>query len=201
MINIFYNKKNLNDTLVISVSNQVQSDIEMNDDYYAFYYEKELVGLNIFNFSKYMKLEEGFLYPTKEIIQTIKKITKIDLTKHIDKNFVVGKVKNAQKIGGTHLHWCDVIVSDDSVLKIVCGAPNVATGQFVVVAMVGTSMPHGIPILKGKIQGFESFGMLCSAKELNLKNKEKQEGIILLDETKYQIGSLFKEVFANSTKI
>ncbi len=77
------------------------------------------------------------------------------------------------------LSVCTVDVGSDAPLQIVCGAPNVAPGQFVPVARVGTSLPGGLNIRKSKIRGVESFGMICSESELGLA--DKSEGILVVE--------------------
>ena len=68
-----------------------------------------------------------------------------------------------------HLHVTQTRVSQDTVLQIVCGAPNVKAGQKVVVATPGTVMPNGSIIWAGELRGVASHGMLCSARELGLE--------------------------------
>lgn len=75
------------------------------------------------------------------------------------------------------LKICIVNVGDKK-LSIVCGAPNVASGQVVPVAKVGTSLPRGMKIQKTKIRGVPSEGMICSQAELALT--DKSEGIWIL---------------------
>ncbi|WP_029897549.1 phenylalanine--tRNA ligase subunit beta [Desulfohalovibrio reitneri] len=67
----------------------------------------------------------------------------------------------------------------DETLDIVCGAPNVAKGQTVAVAKVGTTLPDGLKIKKAKIRGQASHGMICSERELSLG--EGHEGILALE--------------------
>ncbi len=62
--------------------------------------------------------------------------------------------------------------------KVVCGAKNIAPGQKVPLAVVGAVLPGNFEIKAAKIRGEESFGMLCSAKELGLA--EEAEGILIL---------------------
>lgn len=66
------------------------------------------------------------------------------------------------------LSVCVVDVGGPERLQIVCGAPNVAAGQKVAVATVGTALPGDVKIRKAKIRGVESCGMICSARELEL---------------------------------
>ncbi|MCA9002907.1 MAG: phenylalanine--tRNA ligase subunit beta, partial [Planctomycetes bacterium] len=63
---------------------------------------------------------------------------------------------------------CQVDVGDGEPLNIVCGAPNVAAGQNVAVAKIGTTLPGDFKIKKSKIRGVPSFGMICSEAELGL---------------------------------
>ncbi|HJV44408.1 MAG TPA: phenylalanine--tRNA ligase subunit beta [Bacillota bacterium] len=82
------------------------------------------------------------------------------------------------------LNVCQVDVGSEEKLQIVCGAPNVAAGQKVVVSVVGATLPGGLKIKKAKLRGVESQGMICSAKELGMNDKllpkDQQEGIMVL---------------------
>ncbi|MFA5219679.1 MAG: phenylalanine--tRNA ligase subunit beta [Bacilli bacterium] len=69
-----------------------------------------------------------------------------------------------------HLHVCQVDVKTE-VLQIVCGAPNVAQGQYVIVAQNGAVLPKNFKIKRTKIRGVESNGMICSLTELGLETK------------------------------
>ncbi|MBS4095763.1 MAG: phenylalanine--tRNA ligase subunit beta [Sulfuricella sp.] len=75
------------------------------------------------------------------------------------------------------LNVCKVDAGSGAALQIVCGAPNVAVGAKVPCALVGAKLP-GIEIKQAKLRGVESFGMLCSAKELGLA--EESSGLLLL---------------------
>ncbi len=80
-----------------------------------------------------------------------------------------------------HLHLTTVNIGNDKPLKIVCGAPNVAAGQKVVVATVGTKLYMGddeITIKRAKIRGEESFGMICAEDEIGIGTSH--DGIIVL---------------------
>ncbi len=80
-----------------------------------------------------------------------------------------------------HLHITTVNLGDGVPTQIVCGAPNVAAGQKVVVATIGTKLYSGdecFTIKKGKIRGAESFGMICAEDEIGVGTSH--DGIIVL---------------------
>jgi len=80
-----------------------------------------------------------------------------------------------------HLSVCTVDIGAGEALSIVCGAPNVAQGQKVAVAPVGSTLPGGLEIKKAKLRGVVSLGMICSERELGLS--EGHEGILVLPES------------------
>jgi len=89
-------------------------------------------------------------------------------------NIVVGQIREAvQHPNADRLRVCQVDVGQAQLLTIVCGAPNARVGIKVPCAMVGAELPPGedgkpFLIKVGKLRGVESFGMLCSARELKL---------------------------------
>lgn len=96
---------------------------------------------------------------------------------------VVGHVlERAPHPESDHLSVCQVDVGQaagqEGPLTIVCGAPNVAQGQKVPVALIGTTMPGGMEIKRAKLRGVESRGMICSERELGLS--EEHAGIMVL---------------------
>ena len=105
---------------------------------------------------------------------------------------VVGYVESKEKHPDAEkLNVCQVNVGEEENLQIVCGAPNVDAGQYVIVAKVGAKLP-GIKIKKAKLRGVESQGMICSLGELGLSKsvvpKNYQEGIYVF-ETEQELGS------------
>jgi phenylalanyl-tRNA synthetase beta chain len=93
--------------------------------------------------------------------------------------FVVGKVLSAEPHpDADRLRVCTVDTGDGE-RTIVCGAPNVAAGQLVPVALPGAEMPGGQKLGKAKLRGVESHGMILSASELEVG--EGAEGIMVLD--------------------
>ncbi len=76
------------------------------------------------------------------------------------------------------LSLCSVDVGGSDHLQIICGAPNVAAGQKVPVAVIGAVLPGDFKIKRAKLRGVESQGMICSASELGLA--ETSDGILVL---------------------
>ncbi|AIF47311.1 phenylalanine--tRNA ligase subunit beta [Dyella japonica] len=82
---------------------------------------------------------------------------------------VVAEIIGAEKHPeADRLQVCKVDAGRGEPLQIVCGAPNARVGIKVPLATVGASLPGGINIKAAKLRGVESFGMLCSAKELGI---------------------------------
>lgn len=100
------------------------------------------------------------------------------------KGLVIGKVLTCEDHPDSdHLHVTTVDLGNGEPEQIVCGAPNVAAGQKVVVATVGTKLYHGdeeFVIKKSKIRGVASNGMICAEDEIGLG--ESHDGIMVLPE-------------------
>lgn len=78
------------------------------------------------------------------------------------------------------MHVTTVDVGNGEEHQIVCGAPNIAQGQKVVVALSGTLMPNGQQIWPGELRGVDSYGMICSARELGLAHAPQKRGIMVV---------------------
>lgn len=99
------------------------------------------------------------------------------------RGIVIGKVLTCiDHPDSDHLHITTVDLGDGQPTQIVCGAPNVAAGQTVVVATVGTTLYDGdkeFKIKKSKIRGVESNGMICAEDEIGIGTSH--DGIIVID--------------------
>ena len=100
------------------------------------------------------------------------------------RGIVIGKVLTCEDHPNSdHLHITTVDLGNGEPTQIVCGAPNVAAGQTVVVATVGTILYDGdkeFQIKKSKIRGVESFGMICAEDEIGIGHSH--DGIIVLSD-------------------
>lgn len=124
----------------------------------------------------------------------------VDSIYKIDKGVekvVVGKITNIISHPNADKLVITTIDIGKEELQIVTGASNIKIGDYVPVALVGARLPGGVKIKKGKLRGEESFGMLCSAKELGIADnvipKEAKDGIYILDK-EYPLGKDIKEI-------
>jgi phenylalanyl-tRNA synthetase beta chain len=95
-------------------------------------------------------------------------------------NIVIGRILELERIEGTeHLSRAVVATGGES-FQVVCGAPNAAAGQTVVLAKIGSKLKGFGELKKAKLRGVESFGMICSEAELGIT--DDHSGILVLDE-------------------
>ena len=112
-------------------------------------------------------------------------IQEVEIIKGGLKGLVVGEVLTCEKHPNADRLQKTTVDVGAEILQIVCGAPNVAAGQKVVVATVGTTLyddkGNSFKIKKGKIRGEASVGMICGADEIGMGVADG--GIMVLDET------------------
>lgn len=103
------------------------------------------------------------------------------------KKIVIGHVESVKPHpDADHLRITMVDTGEDELRQIVCGAPNVAAGQTVIVALPGARIGDNVKIKRGKMRGVVSDGMLCALQELGFSNdlapKAYDDGIYVFDE-------------------
>ncbi|MDT2600613.1 DUF4479 and tRNA-binding domain-containing protein [Enterococcus hulanensis] len=198
-----YNKQTVGDTLMVIVKNDENKEnaaerkgavarVQTTDG--------TTVAWNFFNVSEYLDIQgNGQVELSEKDIETLNEQLKLAgfeerLAVDLSPKFVVGYVKTCvDHPDSDHLHITEVEIDDGKTLQIVCGAPNIEAGQKVVVAKPGAMMPDGQMIWPGSLRGVDSFGMICSAKELHLPNAPEKRGILVLDEDaktgeKFEVG-------------
>lgn len=141
---------------------------------------------------------------SQEIVQALNEIgLEVDSCNELKvaDNVVVAKVLECNiHENSDHLHVCKVDAGTGEILQIVCGAPNVEQNQMVACALEGAKIGD-ITIKKTTLRGVESYGMLCSAKELGLG--DINAGIMILDDSigELVIGKPLNEYNAFNTHI
>lgn len=104
------------------------------------------------------------------------------------KKIVVGHILSCQPHPDSdHLNVCQVDVGEDEPFQIVCGAPNVAAGQDVIVALPNSRIADNVKIKKGKMRGVASMGMICGLQEIGFADsvvpKAYVDGIFVFPES------------------
>src|SRR5574344_418450 len=174
---MYYNYKTVGDVLMISyLPNEIPNKVISSNNVTSLYKDNDLVGINIFDISKVMKIKATGLITNLNInvLNVINSILKNNNVKELEEQkesgFKVGKILTLEEHPDSeHLHILTVDINTDKPLDIVCGAYNAKVGLKVVVATLYTFMPNGQQILPSKLLGVDSNGMLCSGRELNLE--------------------------------
>ncbi|WP_074033940.1 YtpR family tRNA-binding protein [Exiguobacterium sp. AT1b] len=201
-MNVFYNREGIGDVLMVLLKEgeRHHQSVERTGDVAIVKSEDGAVnGYNVFQASEHFDVTgwNGPVDLTTELVEQVQAVLKehgidedfswVDVTP----KFVVGYVESAEKHpDADKLSVCQVQI-DHGTVQIVCGAPNVATGQKVVVAKPGAVMPTGLIIRPSALRGESSHGMICSARELNLPNAPQEKGILVLD-NEYEVGTAFE---------
>ncbi|WP_271437011.1 YtpR family tRNA-binding protein [Staphylococcus hominis] len=196
-MNLFYNKEGVGDVAFLQIEpTDGPFEYEIKNNVVAIKHENQIVGFNIFDFSKvYSVNSNGHIKLNKTLVEAIQQsITNAgfdyQLEADLSPKFVVGYVETKEKHpNADKLSILKVDVSSEK-LQIVCGAPNVEAGQKVVVAKVGAVMPSGMVIKDAELRGVASSGMICSLRELNLPNAPQEKGIMVLSDD-YKVGNAF----------
>jgi len=199
-VNIFYNLEGIGDTLLITLKQIPSEDrqVERKGNIARVYsvHTNETVAINVFQASSYVDVQEqGVVTITEPLVNTLNELLAKEgftdsLVLDLSPKFVIGYVLEKEKHpNADKLNVCKVDVGTET-LQIVCGAPNVEQGQKVVVAKVGAVMPSGLVIKDANLRGVDSFGMICSARELDLPNAPQEKGILVL-ESDAEVGQAF----------
>lgn len=197
-----YNPKGVGDVLMVIVadgSNQEVTCERVGDVARITTKEsQQIVGWNIFHASQHLGDIDGVgeVHLTEEQFDKLNQLLAKSqfsetLTQDTQPKFVVGLVTECiPHEDSDHLSVAQIEVGENETLQIVCGAANIKEGLKVVVARVGAMMPDGLMIWAGQLRGVDSFGMVCSAKELGLPNAPTKKGILELSDDA-QVGSAF----------
>ncbi|MCP3033112.1 DUF4479 domain-containing protein [Halobacillus sp. A1] len=190
-MDVFYNPQGVGDVLIVPVKQggRLTTTFERKGDIVRISDQQDgsILGYNIFNASAHFQLaEHGKIQLTEDLLNKVKRLfeeNNLDDSLNFDltPKFVVGYVKEKeQHENADKLSVCQVDVGEET-LQIVCGAPNIDKGQYVVVAKVGATMPSGMNIKDAELRGVPSSGMICSAKELGLDIASEKKGILVLE--------------------
>ena len=192
MLLSFYNPDVLGDILIVELADDAgitQSSENKNNVVRIFNDDtNEAIGFNFFGLGKKLNLtEKGQVFLDDDQVSILNDaITKAGFSDKLvadnSPKFVIGHVDEMKEHPDSdHLHITQTDVGLEKPVQIVCGAPNIEQGQLVVVALPGAVMPTGTEIWPGALRGVDSYGMICSAKELGIPNAPQKRGILVLD--------------------
>lgn len=202
----FYNKQAVGDVLMLTSGtisdDHVVTESKQNITLINDRTNDQTVAVNIFNISESFEISDnGPVLLTEEQVTKVNELIKaagFNLAIEVDNTpkLVVGYVEECKAHEDSdHLSITQTRISEDEVLQIVCGARNIAKGQHVLVAKPGAVMPSGAIIWPGELRGVESFGMICSTRELGLAHLEDLPGIWEL-RPQFSVGTALADVVA-----
>ena len=195
-----YNKEHVGDVLMVILQDkkELKRSVERKGKVARIYADEtgQTLAWNIFEASSLVEITgNGQVFLTDEQVATLNaELAKEGFVDKLENTaypvFVVGQIEEMQAHPDSdHLNICQVNVGDKRV-QIVAGAPNAAVGLKTIVALPGAMMPSGSLIFPGQLRGEDSYGMMCSPRELALPNAPQVRGIIELDDAA-QVGEAF----------
>lgn len=195
-----YNKEHVGDVLMVILQDkkELKRSVERKGKVARIYADEtgQTLAWNIFEASSLVDIAgNGQVFLTDEQVATLNaELAKEGFVDKLENPaypvFVVGQIEEMQAHPDSdHLNICQVNVGEKRV-QIVAGAPNAAVGLKTIVALPGAMMPSGSLIFPGKLRGEDSYGMMCSPRELALPNAPQVRGIIELGD-EAQVGETF----------
>ena len=195
-----YNKEHVGDVLMVILQEkkELKRSVERKGKVARIYADEtgQTLAWNIFEASSLVELTgNGQVFLTDEQVAILNaELAKEGFADKLEKTavpvYLVGQIEEMQAHPDSdHLNICQVNVGEKRV-QIVAGAPNAAVGLKTIVALPGAMMPSGSLIFPGKLRGEDSYGMMCSPRELALPNVPQVRGIIELGDAA-QVGEAF----------
>lgn len=187
-----YNKEHVGDVLMVILQDKkdIKRSVERKGKLARVFADEtgQTLAWNIFEASTLFSLDgRGQIFLSDDELAILNaELVKEGFDDKLEKTaypvFVVGQiVEMVAHPDSDHLNICQVNVGEKRV-QIVAGAPNAAVGLKTIVALPGAMMPSGSLIFPGKLRGEDSYGMMCSPRELGLPNAPQKRGIIELDD-------------------
>ena len=198
-----YNAQTLGDTLVIIMGENVEEQkTEIHDNVAQIIAADSgaTIGVNFLSASELLpeiKDNQGQIELSHDQIDKLnayltEKHFNFKLEYDDEPKFVVGYVESmTAHPDSDHLNVTLTEVDGGQKVQIVSGSPNMQVGIKVVVAKVGAMMPSGQIIWPGELRGVESFGMICSGRELKIPNAPQVPGALILPADGYEVGKPF----------
>ncbi|MFH5810386.1 YtpR family tRNA-binding protein [Companilactobacillus sp. FL22-1] len=193
MLLSFYNPDVLGDVLIVETAEDVATQDTTQKDNVVRIFNSETdttIGFNFFGLGEELGIQKqsGQVFLDEKQVEVLNNaLAKAGFSDKLavdnEPKFVIGHVDEiSAHPDSDHLHITKTNIGLDEPVQIVCGAPNIDQGQLVVVALPGAVMPNGNEIWPGELRGVDSYGMICSARELGIPNAPQKRGILVLDQ-------------------
>lgn len=198
---IYYNQE-FNVYMVALTPDRPTTSVEKQDNVFVLKNGPEIVGFNIFPTQKKHQPATTFCSEMPNIVSYVERKVKPYMALTQEPQFLIAKILSATPIPGTHLYRCDLDIARKESIQVVTGAQNIVNGQYSVLATNGAWMPNSQVISAKKMQGYDTKGMLCSARELHLSTPDfNHSGIINLPSMYHShLGQSFWKVYYGAHK-
>ncbi len=188
---------NTNTLMIFVAPEKKESSFEKNKGVVRIFdpVNNKTLGYNFLGILGFKK--SGPILLDKKMVEKLNKILlragfKDELIADISPKFVIGKVDSlSEHPKSKHLKIAQVDINKKEDIQLVSGSPNISVGIKTVVCLPGAMMPSGQIIWPGKLLGIDSYGMMASPRELNLKNAPNRPGLIVLPTNFGKIGEPF----------
>ena len=191
---LYYDYRNVGDVLIILFDANAHSD---NEEEYGnvvcLYSGNRLIGINIYDISKIIKIKAKGYIPLinekiLEVINTILLNANLEPLEYLKQSGdVVARINEvSDHPGNKALKVCKLNIGDES-LQVVSGAENIREDLLCVCALPYTFLPKRRQVIPTTVDGIDSFGHLCTAKDLQIKGAAEENKVFELDET-YSVG-------------
>lgn len=180
---LYYSYKNIGDVLIVDLDNDaVVTSHQQIDNIVVIYSHDQVVGYNIFNFSKIVKIKtQGLIYlPSNILIDVINDILNNahleNLAYKSNSGYLICEIKQIDELDGVRLIYAD---ARSQMLLCLSKKEGLEVGQKVVLAISGTTLNNGVLIRDNSTEYGLINGHICTNKELNISNDNQ---IFLVDE-------------------
>ena len=193
-VRIYKNSEMFDNTIILSIEDLEVNSTKEFEKYVELYNDETLVGINVFDEEFSKNFSEGFNYPNEANLKIVNDyFSDHNFTYDYNKYLVVGKVVSFEAVKNSrNLNLCQVL-ANDTTYSIICGASNVEENMKTIVALDKAILPDGVLIKSGLVLNNHSDGMLCSKRELGLKQNPDEIGIIKLDDSE-EVNTSFYDI-------
>jgi len=192
---LYYDYRKIGDVLIILFDATLESNHEeKNGNVVALFHDDKLVGINIYEISKIIKIKaKGFIPSINEkildVINTILLNANLEPLQMIkNSGYVVARINEVEEHPtNKNLKICKLNIDDVVPLQIVSGLENIRENLLCVCALPFAFLPNRKQMIPYSAEGVDSYGIICTPKDLQFKVPDSENKAFELDET-YSVG-------------